>query len=312
MTEAEKELIIKQFLTNRKGFYAWLFKNNSRAYLVNDLRTRYPDAKSDLECAYRLVFNIEHPPVCPVCGKQIPFIGARSLNKTGYNDHCCHKCGTLDPHHQQAIKNTKRIKYGDQNWNNAKQATNTCKQKYGGNGIRGDRKKAKQTMLERYGVECFLNSDYINNIRNNRAIQQKIQESKRINNSFNTSKPEEDCYKYLCKLYGKSNVVRQYKDNKRYPFNCDFYIISEDLFIELNLFPTHGKEPFDTNNIEHQIYLEHCKTNPSNWVEQQLPLIWAGTDVLKLAIATQNNLHYLQFYSLEKLKEVLNEKSRIK
>lgn len=41
-------------------------------------------------------------------------------------------------------------------------------------------------------------------------------------------------------LYGSDNVISQYQD-KRYKnpktgvlFNCDFYIPSEDLFIELN------------------------------------------------------------------------------
>lgn len=309
MTDEDRQLIIEQFTNNRKGFYAWLFKNNSRVYLVDELRTMYPDSESDLERAYRFVFNIKTAPICPVCGKRIPFLGGKSVNKTGYNGHCCHKCGTIDSHHQQMIKKTKLAKYGDQNWNNSEQATETCKQKYGGNGIRGNRIRAKQTMLEKYGVEYYTTSEEINSMRNNSEIQEKIQKSKRINNTFNTSKPEEDCYKYLCNLYGKSNVIRQYKDLVRYPFNCDFYISSEDLFIELNLFPTHGSEPFDSTNINHTLYLEHCKTAPNNWIEEQIPLIWAGTDVLKHQLAKQNNLNYVQVYNLE---EFYNEKSNIK
>lgn len=232
--------------------------------MVKELRLLYPDSRSDLECAYRLIFNIKDIPICPVCGKLIPFTGGKSINKTGYNDHCSHKCGTRDPHHQQMIKKTKLARYGDQNWNNPKQATETCKQKYGGAGIRGDRLKAKQTMLERYGVDYYTKSAEINSMRNSPAIQEKIQKSKRTNNTFNASKPEEICYRHLCKLYGKSNIVRQYKDLTRYPFNCDFYIKSEDLFIELNLFPTHGEEPFDQTNSKHVAYLEHCKADPKN------------------------------------------------
>lgn len=211
-----------------------------------------------------MVFGLTEAPLCPVCGKRIPFSGGKARNKNGYNSHCCHKCGTVDPHHQIAIKQTKLNIYGDANWNNSKQATATCKQKYGGNGIRGDREKAKQTMLNRYGVEYYTASSELNELRNNKDIQTKIQATKRKNNTFNTSKPETEYYSYLCKQYGKKNVIRQYKDLARYPFNCDFYITTEDLFIELNLFPTHGKEPFDSTNSEHLKYLEHCKTNPNN------------------------------------------------
>ena len=54
------------------------------------------------------------------------------------------------------------------------------------------------------------------------------------NNSFNKSKEEEKYYSYLLHLYSPEDIVRQYYDKDRYPFHCDFYIKSEDLFIELN------------------------------------------------------------------------------
>ena len=54
------------------------------------------------------------------------------------------------------------------------------------------------------------------------------------NNSFNKSKEEEKYYSYLLHLYSSEDIVRQYYDKDRYPFHCDFYIKSEDLFIEVN------------------------------------------------------------------------------
>jgi hypothetical protein len=308
MTEENKQLIIDKFKNNRKGFYCWLL-NKKRQYLIDDLRLQYPDADSDLERVYWLVFNLTSAPLCPVCGRKIPFYGGRSLNKNGYNNHCSHECGTKDPKHQERIKATKEKIYGDPNYNNKEKGRETCKLKYGGNGIRGNREKAKKTMLERYGVEYYLNSREINAMRDNKDIQEKIQDSKRKNKTFNTSKPESDFYVYLCNIYGKSNVIRQYKDNERYPFNCDFYIKSEDLFIEVNLFPTHYKEPFNEKNKEHLEYLQHCKTEPKNWVEEQIPLIWAGTDILKKQLAEKNNLKYKQIYDL---KEICNEKYKSK
>ena len=55
--------------------------------------------------------------------------------------------------------------------------------------------------------------------------------------------------------------------------------------------------------------LEHCKQNPSNWIEEKLPRIWAGSDVKKYNIAIKNNLNYLRIYNL---KDFYNEKSNIK
>ena len=307
MTLEEKQEIVNMFTSNRKGFYAWLFRNKSRFYLVEKLRTMYPNATCDLERVYWLVFGLIEPPRCPVCGKQIKFNGADGTTGYGYNTHCSHKCGVIDPHHQLSIKKTKLDKYGDENWNNTQKCTETCKKKYGGNGIRGNREKAKQTMIRRYGVEYYTMSNELNSMRNSKEIQNKIQEAKREHHTFNTSEPECKLYSYLCDVYGVDDVVRQYKE-ERYPFNCDFYIKSKDLFIELNLFPTHYTEPFDKHKIEHLNYLEHCKQSPSNWIEEQTPSIWAGTDVAKNECAMKNNLNYVRIYNLEEF--INNEKSK--
>lgn len=162
-------------------------------------------------------------------------------------------------------------------------------------------------MVRRYGVEYYTMSNELNSMRNSKEIQNKIQKSKREHNTFNTSEPECKLYSYLCGVYGKDDVVRQYKE-ERYPFNCDFYIKSKDLFVELNLFPTHYIEPFDKSKIEHLNYLAHCKQNPSNWIEAQTPSIWAGTDVAKNECAMKNNLNYVRIYNLEEF--INNEKSK--
>ena len=112
--------------------------------------------------------------------------------------------------------------------------------------------------------------------------------------TFNTSNPEEELYKELCKKYGE--VKRQYNEDPRYPWHCDFYIPSEDLFIELNKFPTHYKEPFDYNNEEHIKLLEHCKNEPNNWVEKQMVKCWAGIDVKKRNTAKENNLNFIEIF----------------
>lgn len=150
------------------------------------------------------------------------------------------------------------------------------------------REKVKQTCLERYGAERYLDSDEgrIKNIKirsmpefkkKMRAIissdevqnktkatnivkygvsnamklestLQKVSDSKRKNHTFSTSKPEEIMYQELCNVFGKSDIHRWYNKDVRYPFHVDFYIKSLDLFIELNATWLHGKHWFNPNS----------------------------------------------------------------
>ena len=68
--------------------------------------------------------------------------------------------------------------------------------------------------------------------------------TKRKNGTFNSSKPEDMSYVLLCEVFGKDDIERQHKDD-RYPFLCDFYVKSKDLYIECNYHWTHGKHWFD-------------------------------------------------------------------
>lgn len=132
---------------------------------------------------------------------------------------------------------------------------------------------------------------------------QKQFNTKKQHNSFNTSQPEEDYYIYLKNKYGKENIIRQYKDS-RYPFACDFYIKTEDLFIELNLHWTHGGHPFDSNNQEDILQLKRWeeKAKTSKFFSNAIK-IWSQTDVEKLNILNKNSLNYKIFYNKEELYE---------
>ena len=76
--------------------------------------------------------------------------------------------------------------------------------------------------------------------------------------TINTSQVEKEYLKQLRKIYGYPDVMTQYKSEK-YPFRCDFYIRSLDLYIELNVHWTHGGMPYDKNNPECQKKLELWK-----------------------------------------------------
>lgn len=135
------------------------------------------------------------------------------------------------------------------------------------------------------------------------SMLQKEYETKRLNNSFNTSSPEEIYYNFLCEKYSKEDVIRQYKD-ERYPFQCDFYIKSEDLFIELNLSWTHGGKLFDKNSLQDIETLNRWKekAETSEYYKNAIET-WTVRDVNKYNTFIQNNLNFKIYYKEQDLYE---------
>lgn len=131
----------------------------------------------------------------------------------------------------------------------------------------------------------------------NELAQKKMRENK----TFNSSKQEDLFYEYLINKYGKDDIIRQYKE-QRYPFNCDFYIKSKDIFIELNLNWTHGREPFNAANPNH---LQRVKTLKERSVYSDFYKIalnvWTERDPNKIKTAKLNNLNYVMYYDVKDL-----------
>lgn len=195
------------------------------------------------------------------------------------------------------IKTTCLEKYGVdsvlkvQEFKDKKYATTVSR--YGANNF-NNREKAKETAINRYGTD---------NLASVPEIKAKQYATKRKNGTFNTSGVEERCYLKLCEKYGSKDVLRQYKD-KRYPFACDFYIKSLDLFIELNINWTHGGHPFDCQSQEDKETLLHWqeKAETSNYYKNAITT-WTIRDVAKIATAKANKLNYKVYYKEEELLE---------
>ncbi len=139
--------------------------------------------------------------------------------------------------------------------------------------------------------------------QNKKDILEKAYKTKKLNDSFNSSKPEDVYYDYLVAKYSKEDVIRQYKD-PRYPHACNFYIKSLDLFIELNLNWTHGFHPFDQNNqadlAKLAMWQEKAKT--SKFYKKAIET-WTKLDVQKFEDARKNNLNYKVYYTEAELYE---------
>lgn len=129
----------------------------------------------------------------------------------------------------------------------------------------------------------------------------EIDDTKHKTNIPNGSTPEEAYYKKLVSFYGRSDVKRQYKET-RYPYKCDFYVKSKDLFIELNLHWTHGGHPFDKSNQEDfkKLELWQNKAAGSEFYKSAID-VWTKRDPEKLKCLKDNNLNYKIFYSVDEL-----------
>lgn len=124
------------------------------------------------------------------------------------------------------------------------------------------------------------------------------------NNTFNSSKREDKIYSLLIEYF--PDVIRQYT-SVLYPFNCDFYIPSLDLYIEYNGSQFHLDHPFNENdendiqilnNLKEKSNEKHKISNKSNQYDHMI-FVWSISDVLKRNIAKENNLNYVEFWDLD-------------
>ena len=208
------------------------------------------------------------------------------------------------------------------------QSLDTCIKKYASNEddinsivnigqLKYIKDKIKNTCLEKYGVENPMQTQYyknlISSILSSNEIQEKIYNTKLLNNSFNISYQEDVCFDLLKEKY--SDCIRQYK-SELYPFNCDFYIPSLDLYIEYNGSHYHHYHPFDINDDNDINELNRLKEKAENSNAHKngkksqydnIIYTWTILDLKKRNIAQQNNLNYIEFWNINEVKEWINK-----
>ena len=265
---------------------------------------------------------------CKICGKQNKYINLIE----GYTLGCCTthtnrlKYNVDNPYKSEEIKlkikQTKKDKYGDENYNNRTKAINTTIDLYGVTNVSQSpeiKEKIHQTNLEKLGVEMpFMSKD----------IQEKALDTKELkyNNRHYTNREkfystmkkngfiskEEKAFEQILMEYN-IKYIPQYYDSNRYPFYCDFYLIDLDTFVELNIFPAHGTHRFNKNNNEDIKVLNewYVKSKQSSiyldWIER-----WTVKDPYKISIAKLNNLNYFTLYNNKEINEFLKNILNIK
>lgn len=140
-----------------------------------------------------------------------------------------------------------------------------------------NQEKAKATNLERYGVENYLQLPEV----------RKMQRRSKASVQF--------CNDVLVPQYGQDDIVVEYKDKDRYPFFCDFYIKSKDLFIECNFYWTHGDHPFDPDSEADAKIVDEWRSMNNEFYYHAI-YVWTDLDVRKRATALKNNLNFQSVY----------------
>ena len=192
------------------------------------------------------------------------------------------------------LKKTRLERYGDENFTNRNKAAETCLKRYG---VSNKRKLAES-------------KEHMSKVMKSEYVQAKRNKTLKENNSYRKSIQEENCF-YL--LYNKyPDIIRQYH-SKEYPFNCDFYIPSLDLYIEYQGSHYHHFHPFNENNINDikelnrlkQIEIEELKTKKKSQYTKII-YTWTDLDIRKRKIVNQNNLNFIEFWNLDDVKKWLN------
>lgn len=233
---------------------------------------------------------------------------------------CIERYGSVSPLLNEEVKEktlyTLLQKYGVYNAMQSNEvklkAKQTCLERYGcENYSQTDEYKERyqKTCMERYGVlnsfqldickerrnEVLQNKYGVNYAFSNKDIQKRALEAS-LQSSSSKSKAEDAIYEELCDIYGEENIIRQYK-SKAYPFHCDFYIQSEDLYIEYQGSWTHGSRPYiegDTACVQ-QLQLWKEKAENSEYYKDAIET-WTYRDVIKRETAHKYNLNYIELW----------------
>ena len=163
--------------------------------------------------------------------------------------------------------------------------------------------KARQTSIERYGFPSWTMREEsrreISKRMSSARVQQQSLATKKRNATLATSSPEDALYELLVEYADQHGmtVVRQHRDEDRYPFAVDFYIPERDLFIELNGSWSHGGHWYEVDREMDQKTVQtwRKKGEKSQYYLNALGT-WTERDVRKRVAARTAQLNYVTLW----------------
>lgn len=225
MNELNKQLLIKNYTENPKGWRKWL---SAQKEILDELNDDYPLLDSIPEKVYWLVNDVNDYPKCVICGSPITKFVGRIV---GYHKHCCCSCAQLDKQTQQKQRQTKLELYGSETYNNQDKYKETCAERYGVDNIRkseqfkqhakqvklekyGDenynnRSAAKQTCVDKYGATTFVHSDVGKNVISNIMLNRYG-----VDHHWKNDSIHQKCFDTVISKYGGIGNSSEYIKNK--------------------------------------------------------------------------------------------------
>ena len=234
--------------------------------------------------------------VCKVCGKPTTFKNM----VVGYTEYCSITCVNKS---EELVDKRK----------------STCMKKYGASSplgvphireiIEGKevRRKAQETYLNRTGKKVW-NEGEVGKQTWVEGQKERWLNTLKTNGTFNSSNQEDRFYESLLTILTPHEIERNYNEDKRYPFSCDFYIKPLDLFIELNLHWTHGGHWFNEYNNEDISKLEVWKKKSENSKFYKNAITtWTIRDLNKKACIDNAKLNCIVLWNTKEFDKVIEE-----
>lgn len=260
-----------------------MLKNKQENTLMSNYGVMVP-AKSDIvKEKIKETNNIKYGGNAPINSIEIKEkIENTNISKYGYKN--CSQNELI----KEKVKETNNIRYGG----NAplcspkvkEKIKNTFIEKYGvDNPLKNNevREKMAKTNLEKYGVDNYTQTE---------GYKLKCYNTKKLNNSFHISKPEQELKQFIKSIY--PNTISQYK-SELYPFTCDFYIPERGLYVEFQGNWTHGTGPYNGDNLNPE-WIKKAKEG-SKFYKNAIE-VFTVKDPLKRKTAVENNLNFLEIW----------------
>lgn len=282
-------------LSNLNRYKRHYKKHDKYQNIIDYIENRYSDAMSFKETVYRIHHHIEKRPVCHACGQPVKFVG-----KAGrlFGSFCSKKCLNNDKATWLVKHETDKMRHGGiLGWNVASEKKVMTRKKtlidrYGSYdaALQYITKKKEEGMIQKYGVA--------NSMKIPEFYDRWLKSIKKNNPMFGTSKEEQRLFVMLKEKF--PDAILHYKKDDRYPFECDFYIPSLDLFVEYQGHQTHGGHPYNKHNINDQ--------QMAKWIKETFGsnLTFTKRDPYKRYLVKKNGLNFKELWTMKEGREFID------
>lgn len=296
---------------NRSIYFKFIHGIRKQKYnnILTYLNNRYDNSESLKETLYRIKNKIEIRPICKECRNKVNFIGkGEKLFATFCSNTCSGKNIETIKKKQisDRLKNNGELGWVLSNKSEKKKQhrIETFYKKYGSVKEGLNLEKVKNTCYNRYGVNSPMNVD---------EFKQKRYKSLKKNFTYGTSKQEQKLYEMFLSKFDENDIITQYSSNE-YPFSCDFYIKSLNMYIEYNGSHFHMGKPYNKskeneiilNELHHKSELIKLKHNKTKTQYDVMIYVWTDLDVRKRETARINNLNFVELWNLKEAEEFIN------